>query len=75
MRWCSVSPSGIARNGIRLPFQVEGSTLLEATWTIIPLALFLVVFVWGALLYFKIYNPPANSMNILRGRKTVDVEG
>src|SRR6202167_865150 len=44
--------------------QVEGSTLLEATWTIIPLALFLVCFVWGALLYFRIYNPPANSMNI-----------
>ena len=44
--------------------QVEGSTLLEATWTIIPLALFLIVFVWGALLYFRIYNPPANAMNI-----------
>jgi cytochrome c oxidase subunit 2 len=44
--------------------QVEGSTLLEATWTIIPLALFLVTFVWGALLYFRIYNPPVNSMNI-----------
>ena len=44
--------------------QVEGSTLLEATWTIIPLAIFLVCFVWGALLYFRIYNPPANAMNI-----------
>ena len=44
--------------------QVEGSTLLEATWTIIPLALFLVVFVWGALLYFRIYTPPTNAMNI-----------
>jgi cytochrome c oxidase subunit 2 len=44
--------------------QIEGSTLLEATWTIIPLGLFLVMFVWGALLYFRIYNPPANSMNI-----------
>ena len=43
---------------------VEGSTLLEATWTIIPLALFLIVFVWGALLYFRIYTPPTNSMNI-----------
>ena len=43
---------------------IEGSTLLEATWTIIPLALFLVVFVWGALLYFRIYTPPTNSMNI-----------
>jgi cytochrome c oxidase subunit 2 len=44
--------------------QIEGSTLLEATWTIIPLVIFLVAFVWGALLYFRIYNPPANSMNI-----------
>ncbi len=44
--------------------QVEGSTLLEATWTIIPLAIFLVTFVWGALLYFRIFNPPANAMNI-----------
>ncbi|HEY8997345.1 MAG TPA: cytochrome c oxidase subunit II [Edaphobacter sp.] len=44
--------------------QVEGSTLLEATWTIIPLALFLVCFVWGALLYFRIFTPPANAMNI-----------
>jgi len=44
--------------------QVEGSTLLEATWTIIPLAIFLVCFVWGALLYFRIYNPPVNAMNV-----------
>jgi cytochrome c oxidase subunit 2 len=44
--------------------QIEGSTLLEATWTIIPLAIFLVTFVWGALLYFRIYNPPVNSMDI-----------
>ncbi len=44
--------------------QIEGSTLLEATWTIIPLAIFLVTFVWGALLYFRIYNPPTNALNI-----------
>jgi cytochrome c oxidase subunit 2 len=44
--------------------QIEGSTLLEATWTIIPLGLFLIAFVWGALLYFRIYNPPPNAMNI-----------
>ena len=47
-----------------MAMQIEGSTLLEATWTIIPLALFLICFVWGALLYFRIYNPPANAMNI-----------
>jgi cytochrome c oxidase subunit 2 len=44
--------------------QIEGSTLLEATWTIIPLAVFMIFFVWGALLYFRIYNPPPNAMNI-----------
>jgi cytochrome c oxidase subunit 2 len=44
--------------------QIEGSTLLEATWTIIPLGLFLIMFVWGALIYFRVYTPPANSMNI-----------
>src|SRR5580698_7195880 len=44
--------------------QIEGSTLLEATWTIIPLILFMICFVWGALLYFRIYTPPPNSMNI-----------
>jgi cytochrome c oxidase subunit II len=44
--------------------QIEGSTLLEATWTIIPLGLFLIMFVWGSLIYFRVYTPPANAMNI-----------
>jgi cytochrome c oxidase subunit 2 len=44
--------------------QIEGSVILEATWTLIPLALFMVCFVWGALLYFRIYSPPVNAMNI-----------
>ena len=44
--------------------QIEGSTLLEATWTIIPLGLFLIMFVWGALIYFRVFTPPANAMNI-----------
>ena len=44
--------------------QIEGSTLLEATWTIIPLGLFLIMFVWGSVLYFRIFTPPANAMNI-----------
>ena len=44
--------------------QVEGSTILEATWTIIPLGLFLIMFVWGSLIYFRVFTPPANAMNI-----------
>jgi cytochrome c oxidase subunit 2 len=49
--------------------QVEGSTLLEATWTIIPLGLFLIMFVWGALIYFRVYTPPPNAMNIYVGKQ------
>ncbi len=44
--------------------QIEGSTLLEATWTIIPLGLFLVMFVWGAVIYFRAFTPPPNALNI-----------
>ena len=62
--WSSAFPSCTARSGIRVAVQIEGSTLLEATWTIIPLGLFLIMFVWGALLYFRVYTPPANAMNI-----------
>src|SRR3569833_1925010 len=47
-----------------VPVQIEGSTILDATWTIIPLGLFLIMFVWGALIYFRVYTPPANAMNI-----------
>ena len=71
----SVSRSAIRKEKHPEAIQVEGSTLLEATWTIIPLALFLIVFVWGALLYFRIYNPPTNAMNIYVVGKAVDVEG
>ncbi len=57
----SVQPRSVIR--WRLPNR-RPRTLLEATWTIIPLGLFLIMFVWGALLYFRIYTPPANAMNI-----------
>ena len=53
-----------SKKRIRRPCRSKGSTVLEATWTIIPLGLFLIMFVWGALLYFRIYTPPANAMNI-----------
>jgi cytochrome c oxidase subunit 2 len=44
--------------------QIEGSTLLEVTWSVIPLVLFLVMWAWGARIYFRVFTPPANSMNI-----------
>jgi len=44
--------------------QIHGSTLLEVTWTVIPLGISMVIFVWGAILYFHLQRPPANSLEI-----------
>src|SRR5579864_534245 len=32
--------------------QIEGSSELEITWSIIPLGIFMVIFAWGAVIYF-----------------------
>jgi cytochrome c oxidase subunit II len=44
--------------------QIHGSTLLEIVWTAIPLGISMVIFVWGAVLYYHIENPPANALEI-----------
>ncbi|HXX27762.1 MAG TPA: cytochrome c oxidase subunit II [Terriglobales bacterium] len=38
--------------------QIEGSVPLEVTWSAVPLAIFMVIFVWGAILYFRERTPP-----------------
>ncbi len=37
---------------------------VEVAWTVIPFILFLVMFVWGARLYFEIERPPDNAINM-----------
>jgi cytochrome c oxidase subunit II len=44
--------------------QIEGSTLLEATWSAVPLGIFMVIFVWGALIYFRERTPPPGATEI-----------
>jgi len=46
------------------PPAILGDLRLEILWTVIPLGLTMVMFVWGAKLFFVIYNPPANAMEI-----------
>src|SRR5579864_1824865 len=41
--------------------QIHGSTLLEIVWTVIPLGISMVIFVWGAFLYFHLQRPPTNA--------------
>ena len=44
--------------------QIEGSTKLELTWSILPFLVMLVMFAWGADLYFKAQNPPKDAMEV-----------
>lgn len=44
--------------------QIEGSTKLELTWSILPFLVMLVMFWWGADLYYKAQNPPKNAMEV-----------
>jgi cytochrome c oxidase subunit II len=38
--------------------QIEGSVPLEITWSAVPLAIFMVIFGWGAVIYFQERTPP-----------------
>jgi cytochrome c oxidase subunit 2 len=43
---------------------IEGSTPLEITWSVIPLCIFIVIFVWGAVIYFKERTPPRGATEV-----------
>ena len=44
--------------------QIEGSIPLELTWSVIPLGVFLAIFFWGAVVYFKGRTPPRDSTEV-----------
>src|SRR5437660_11072466 len=44
--------------------QIEGSTPLELSWSIIPLGVFMVIFAWGAVVYFNGRTPPRDSTEV-----------
>lgn len=44
--------------------QIEGSIPLELTWTIIPLGVFLVIFAWSAVVYFRFRTPPRDATEV-----------
>ncbi len=44
--------------------QIEGSTKLELTWSIVPFLIMLVMFWWGAKIYFSAQNPPKDAMEV-----------
>src|SRR5215471_5730443 len=46
------------------PRPIHGSIPLEVTWSLVPFALMLVMFVWGTKLYFQNYTPPPDTLDI-----------
>lgn len=52
------------RNEDDRPQAIPGNLRLEILWTTIPLALTMVMFVWGAKLFFVTYYPPRDALEI-----------
>ncbi len=46
------------------PRAIEGSIPLEIVWTVVPFALTLVMFGWGAWLFAEIHTPPRDALEI-----------
>jgi cytochrome c oxidase subunit 2 len=46
------------------PPEIHGSLALELTWTLIPFALMMVMFVWGAKVFFQLNRPPDDAMTV-----------
>lgn len=43
---------------------IHGSLILEITWTFIPFVLSMIMFAWGASLFYRLSRPPSDSMDI-----------
>ena len=52
------------RPGDDIPQPIHGSTPLELTWSIIPFAIAMVIFTWGAVLFFRMARPPDNAHEV-----------
>lgn len=44
--------------------QIEGSLILEIAWSVIPMGIFVVIFAWGAVLYFHDRTPPQDATDV-----------
>ncbi len=46
------------------PEEIHSSLLLELAWTIVPFLITIVIFAWGAILFFSMNRPPDNAIEI-----------
>jgi len=52
------------RSEIEVPQPIHGSLALEVVWTVIPLGLTMVMFFWGAAVYFRLATPPPDAEEV-----------
>jgi cytochrome c oxidase subunit II len=52
------------RNDDEIGEAIHGSLALELLWSIIPLGIAMVMFAWGAKVFFDLYRPPVGAMEI-----------
>jgi cytochrome c oxidase subunit 2 len=52
------------RSERELPQEVHGGMALEILWTVIPFGLTMIMFTWGANIFFRESRPPDNAMDI-----------
>lgn len=52
------------RSDAERPPEIHGSLALELTWTLVPLAIVVVMFVWGAKVFFHMNRPPDDAMTV-----------
>jgi cytochrome c oxidase subunit 2 len=52
------------RPGNEVATQIVGSHRLELAWTATPLALLMVMYVWGSHVYFWAFTPPTDAMRV-----------
>src|SRR5437773_9874675 len=42
---------------------IPGGMTLEITWTVVPFVITMIIFVWGASVYFAMATPPDDTLN------------
>ncbi len=52
------------RSDAERPQEIHGSLLLELIWSVVPFLITIVIFVWGAVVFFTMNRPPDNAIEI-----------
>jgi cytochrome c oxidase subunit 2 len=52
------------RSDSERPEEIHGSLLLELAWSVVPFLITIVMFVWGAIVFFAMNRPPDNAIEI-----------